>query len=170
LQAFRRYSAKLLESGREVSELYTRYADARAALADSLRKSPPYYRAAAKTMRERAASVRSETVQEKYRLAAEVWEQLANRAEQHARQLGADDPAAGIAELIGQENEVLVDFLKTLDALPRPTGTERARAEELLAALKRQADRSDQLQKQLRAFRDKLKTTRQPSEAATVVK
>ncbi len=165
LQAFRRYVTKLLESGREVAALCARRADARAALADSLRKSPAYYRAAARSLRERAESARFETVKEKYRLAADVWEQLAVRAEARAKELGIDDAAAGVAALIAEENRFLDDFLKTLDALPRPAGPERGRAEELLAALRRHAARGDELQKQLRAFRDKLRAAPPPAEA-----
>jgi hypothetical protein len=128
LQAFKGYCSKLLESGREVAAVHARWADARAALADSVRKSPAYYRSAAKTLLERAESVRSESVREKYRLAADVWERLAVRAEERAKQIGADDPMAGVADLLAQENQFLQDFLKTLDALPRPGGPNQTRA------------------------------------------
>ncbi len=165
LRAFRRYVSQLLESGREVAALCARRADARAALADSLRKSPAYSRAAARSLRERAESARFETVKEEYRLAADVWEQLAVRAEARAKELGDDDAAAGVAALVAEENGFLEDFLRTLDALPRPAGPERGRAEELLAALRRHAARGDELQKQLRAFRDKLRAAPPPAEA-----
>jgi hypothetical protein len=164
LQAFRQFCRKLLDSGREVAALHAKWADARAALADSLRKSPPYYRAAAKAMREQAGSVRFPAVAEKYRLASDVWEQLALRAEMRARDLVGDGEAGSVAALVAEENQFLEDFLKTLDALPRPTGAERGRYDELLAALRKQAARGDELQQQLRAFRDKLKVAPQPPE------
>jgi hypothetical protein len=164
LQAFRQYCTRLLESGREVAALHAKWADARVALADSLRKSPAYYRAAAKAMRERAGSARFPAVAEKYRLASDVWEQLALRAEVRTRDLGGDGEAGSVAALVAEENQFLEDFLKTLDALPRPTGAERGRYDELLAALRKQAARGDELQQQLRAFRDKLKVAPQPPE------
>jgi hypothetical protein len=169
-QAFRRYCAKLLESGRQVAALYAKWTDARVALADALRKSPAYYHAAAKTLLERASTVRSEAVRDKYRLAADVWERLATRADERAKALGGEDAAAGIADLIAQENQFLEDFLKTLDALPRPMGAERGRADELLAALKDQATRGDQLQKQLCAFRDKLAVAPRSAETTSAAK
>jgi hypothetical protein len=170
LQAFRRYCSKLLESGRAVASLHARWADARVALADSLRKSPPYYRAASKAMRERADSVHFAVVQEKYRLAAEVWEQLAIRAEARAKELGPEDGAAGVAALVAEENQFLEEFLKTLDALPRPSGAERGHADELLTALRKHAARGDELHKQLLAFRDKLKSAPRAAEAAAPTK
>jgi hypothetical protein len=167
LQALRRYCGKLLESGREVASLHAKWADARVALEDSLRKSPPYYRAAAKAMRERAGLARFLVIREKYSLAADVWEQLAVRAEARARQSGADEAAGGVAALVAEENRFLEDFLKTLDALPRPSGAERGHTGELLAALRKHAARGDELHKQLLAFRDKLKAAPQPTDTAT---
>jgi hypothetical protein len=162
LQALRRYCGKLLESGKQVTALHAKWADARAALADSVRKSPPYYRAAAKALRERAGSVHFPVIQEKYNLAADVWEQLALRGEARIKESSPDEAAGGVAALVAEENQFLEDFLKTLDALPRPAGAERGQAEELLAALRQHAARGDAMHKQLLAFRDKLKAAPQP--------
>jgi hypothetical protein len=46
----------------------------------------------------------------------------------------------------------------------------RARADELLAALKQQASKGDELQKQLRAFRDKLKAPPPSTDAPAAAK
>jgi hypothetical protein len=169
LQALRRYCGKLLESGKEVASLHAKWADARVALEDSLRKTPPYYRAAAKAMRERAGLARFPVIREKYQLAADVWEQLAIRAETRAKQSGTDE-AGGVAALVAEENQFLEDFLKTLDALPRPSGAERGHADELLTALRKHAARGDEMHKQLLAFRDKLKAAPQPTEATAPTK
>ncbi len=122
LQAFRSYCGNLLQSGQYVAALHARWADARAALADSLRKSPPYYRAAAQALPEKTGVARFPAVGEKYLLAADVWDQLAVRAEARARELVPDGGAGDVAALVAEENRFLEDLLGTLDALPRPAG------------------------------------------------
>ena len=156
LEAFRGYCGKLLESGKTFVALYGQWEKASEGLSDSLRKAPAYYRGAAKAMREKAQTKQFPAIQERYRLAADIWEQLAVKAEERAKDLGLDKRPKGVVDLVREENIFLADFLGTLDALPRPSDTDAGRSSDLFAALGRHSTRSDELHRQLKRFRDKL--------------
>jgi hypothetical protein len=157
LEAFRKYCGKLLESGRVLVALHVKWNKASDGLGDSLRKAPAYYRSAAQAMRDKSETMRFAVIKERYLLAADIWDQLARKAEERSKELSLDQSSKGVVELIREENIFLEDFIKTLDALPRASGEEGGRYGELLEVLRKHAEKSDELHRQLRSFRDKLK-------------
>jgi hypothetical protein len=157
LEAFRGYCGKLLESGKSLVALHEQWEKASDGLSDSLRKAPAYYRAAAKAMREKADTMQFPAIKERYRLTADIWEQLAVKAEERAKDLSLDRGPKGVVDLVREENTFLTDFLGTLDALPRASGTDGGRHGDLFEVLRRHATQSDELHRQLKRFRDKLK-------------
>jgi hypothetical protein len=157
LEAFRKYCGKLLESGRSLVALHERWSKASEGLADSLRKAPAYYRAAGQAMRNKAETMRSAVIKDRYLLAADIWDQLTRRAEERSKQLNLDRSSAGVVDILREEVTFVEDFCKTLDALPRVTSGESGRYEEVLDVLRKHAEKSDQLHRQLKLFRDKLK-------------
>jgi hypothetical protein len=163
LEAFRNYCGKLLESGKNLVALHEKWNQASEGLGDSLRKAPAYYRSAAKAMREKAETMRFEVIKERYLLTADIWEQLAVRAEKRAKELSLDTGSRGVVDVIREENTFLSDFISTLDALPRVSGEDGGRYRDLIEVLRKHAAQSDELYRQLKLFRDKLKT--EPREA-----
>src|SRR5262245_34832919 len=157
LEAFRSYCGKLLESGKNLVALHEQWDKASEGLGDSLRKAPAYYRSAAKAMREKAETMRFAVIKERYLLTADIWEQLALKAEERAKDLSLDKSSKGVVDLIREENTFLADFISTLDALPRVSGDEGGRYGELIEVLRKHARQSDELHRQLKLFRDKLK-------------
>jgi hypothetical protein len=157
LEAFRGYCGKLLESGKSLVAMHEQWAKASEGLSDSLRKAPAYYRAAARAMREKAETMQFPTIKDRYRLTADIWEQLALKAEERAKDLSLDKGPKGVVDLVREENTFLTDFLGTLDALPRLSGTDAGRYGDLFEVLRRHATQSDELYRQLKRFRDKLK-------------
>jgi hypothetical protein len=156
LEAFRDYCAKLHESGKHLLALYEKWDKASEGLADSLRKAPAYYRSASKAMRQKAETGRFAVINERYLLTADIWEQLAVKAEQRCKNLNLDKNSKAIVDLIREENSFLADFLSTLDAVPRVSGDASGQYKELLVTLRRHAQQSDELHRQLKNFRDKL--------------
>jgi hypothetical protein len=157
LGAFRGYCGKLLESGRSLLALHEKWSKASEGLDDTLRKAPAYYRAAAKAMREKAGAMKFAVTRQRYLLSADIWDELAQKAEQRSKDLGLGQGTKKVAELLREELTFLEDFCKTLDALPGLSGGEGGRYAELMAVLRRHTERSDELERQLRLFRDKLK-------------
>jgi hypothetical protein len=157
LEAFRSYCAKLLDSGKNLVALHEKWHKASDGLGDSLRKAPAYYRSASKAMREKAETMRFAAIKERYLLTADIWEELARKAEERAKDLSLDQGSKGVVDLIREENTFLTDFISTLDALPRVSGEEGGRYGELIEVLRRHAKQSDELHRQLKLFRDKLK-------------
>jgi hypothetical protein len=157
LEAFRGYCGKLLESGKSLVAMHEQWAKASEGLSDSLRKAPAYYRGAAKAMREKGETMQFPAIKERYRLTADIWEQLAVKAEERAKDLSLDKGPKGVVDLVREENTFLTDFLGTLDALPRATGKDAGRYGDLFEVLRRHATQSDELHRQLKRFRDKLK-------------
>ena len=163
LEAFRTYCGKLLESGKNLVALHEQWDEASEGLGDSLRKAPTYYRSAGKAMREKAETMRFAVIKERYLLTADIWEQLAVKAEERAKDLSLDQSSKGVVDLVREENTFLADFLSTLDALPRVPGGEGRRYGDLMAVLRRHATQSDELHRQLKRFRDKLKAEERSS-------
>ena len=157
LDAFRSYCGKLLESGKNLVALHEQWDKASVGLGDSLRKAPAYYRGAAKAMREKAETMRFAVIKERYLLTADIWEQLATKAEERAKDLSLDKNSKGVVDLIREENMFLADFIGTLDALPRVSGADGGRYGDLIEVLRKHATQSDELHRQLKRFRDKLK-------------
>lgn len=156
LEAFRNYCGKLHESGKHLITLYEKWSKASEGLADSLRKAPAYYRGASKAMREKAEAARFAVIKERYLLTADIWEQLANKADERAKNLSLDKSSKGVVDLIRDENAFLTDFISTLDAVPRVSGDAGGQYKELIDSLRRHAQQSDELHRQLKNFRDKL--------------
>jgi hypothetical protein len=158
LDALKRYAEKVLESGKQVVALHDKWAAASGDLADTLRKCPAYYRAAAKDMRAKGEATRFSAVKDRYFVAADIWLALAEKGERRLKELNLEDGGGGsVMGLVRAENQFTADFLSTLNALPRVSGKDSAEYKELLEALRRHAARSDELHRQLRAFRDRLK-------------
>jgi hypothetical protein len=157
LEAFRGYCGKLVESGRGLLALHEKWSEASEGLDDTLRKAPAYYRAAAKAMREKAGTMKFAVIKQRYLLSADIWDELALKAEQRSRDLGLGQGSKKVAELLREELTFLEDFCRTLDALPGLSGGEGGRYAELMAVLRKHTERSDELERQLRLFRDKLK-------------
>jgi hypothetical protein len=157
LDAFRSYCGKLLESGKNLVAMHERWDKASVGLGDSLRKAPAYYRGAGKAMREKAETMRFAVIKERYLLTADIWDQLAMKAEERAKDLSLDKGSTGVVDLIREENAFLADFIGTLDALPRLSGEDGGRYGELIEVLRKHATQSDELHRQLKRFRDKLK-------------
>jgi hypothetical protein len=157
LEAFRSYCGKLHESGKNLVALHEQWDKASEGLGDSLRKAPAYYRSAAKAMREKAEAMRFAVIKERYLLTADIWEQLAVKAEERAKDLSLDKSSKGVVDLVREENTFLADFLSTLDALPRVSGQDGGRYGDLIELLRKHATQSDELHRQLKRFRDKLK-------------
>ena len=157
LEAFRGYCGKLLESGRNLVVLHEKWDRASEGLADSLRKAPAYYRGAGKAMREKAEAMKFALIKKRYLLSAEIWEELALKAEERSRDLRLDQRATKLVELLREELAFLEDFCKTLDAVPGLPGPEGSRYGELMEVLRKHTERSDELERQLRLFRNKLK-------------
>jgi hypothetical protein len=159
LEAFRGYCGKLMESGRNLLALHDKWSQASEGLDDTLRKAPAYYRAAAKAMREKADTMKFAVIKERYLLSADIWDELAAKAEQRAKDLGLEQGTKKVAELLREELTFLEDFCKTLDALPGLSGGGGGeRYGELMSVLRKHTERSDELERQLKLFRDKLKT------------
>jgi hypothetical protein len=158
LEAFRDYCKKLRESGRNLLALHDKWGKASEGLDDTLRKAPAYYRAAATVMREKADTMKFAVIKKRYLLSADIWDELAQKAEQRAKDLGLEQGSNKVAELLREELTFLDDFCKTLDALPGLSGGEGGRYAELMAVLRKHTERSDELERQLKLFRDKLKT------------
>lgn len=158
LEAFRGYCGKLMESGRNLLALHDKWSKASEGLDDTLRKAPAYYRAAAKAMREKADSMKFAVIKQRYHLSADIWEELAAKAEQRSKDLGLEQGTKKVAELLREELTFLEDFCKTLDALPGLSGGGGDRYGELMSVLRKHTERSDELERQLKAFRDKLKS------------
>ena len=157
LEAFRGYCKKLLESGRNLLELHDKWSKASEGLDDTLRKAPAYYRAAAKAMREKAETMKFAVIKKRYLVSADIWDELAEKAEKRAKDLGLDQGSKKVAELLREELTFLEDFVKTLDALPGLAGKDGGHYAELMAVLRKHTERSDELVRQLELFRDKLK-------------
>lgn len=157
LEAFRGYCGKLLESGRNLLALHDKWSKASDGLNDTLRKAPAFYRAAGKAMREKSESMKFAVIKKRYLVSADIWDELALKAEQRSKGLGLDQGSKKVAELLREELTFLEDFCKTLDALPGLSGTEGGRYGELMAVLRKHTERSDELERQLKLFRDKLK-------------
>jgi len=96
LDAFRKYCGKLLESGRSLVALHEKWTKASDGLSDSLRKAPAYYRAASRAMKDKAETMRFKVIQERYLVAADIWDQLARRAEERSENLNLDPVATTI--------------------------------------------------------------------------
>lgn len=158
LEAFRGYCGKLMESGRNLLALHEKWSKASEGLDDTLRKAPAYYRAAAKAMREKADLMKFAVIKQRYHLSADIWEELAAKAEQRSKDLGLEHGTKKVAELLREELTFLEDFCKTLDALPGLSGGGGDRYGELMSVLRKHTERSDELERQLKAFRDKLKS------------
>lgn len=158
LEAFRAYCGKLMESGRNLLALHDKWSKASEGLDDTLRKAPAYYRAAAKAMREKADSMKFAVIKQRYHLSADIWEELAAKSEQRSKDLGLEQGTKKVAELLREELAFLDDFCKTLDALPGMSGGGGDRYGELMSVLRKHTERSDELERQLKAFRDKLKS------------
>ena len=157
LEAFRGYCKKLLESGRNLLALHDKWSKASEGLDDTLRKAPTYYRAAAKAMREKAETMKFAVIKKRYLVSADIWDELAQKAEQRAKDLVLDQGSKKVAELLKEELTFLEDFTKTLDALPGLSGKDGGGYAELMAVLRKHTERSDELERQLELFRDKLK-------------
>jgi hypothetical protein len=157
LEAFRKYCQKLLESGKSFVALHEKWNKASVGLEDSLRKAPAYYRSASEAMKQKAEKVRFAEIKRRYLLAADIWGQLALKAERRSKDLGLDQGSKGVIDLIIEENDWLSDFLKTLDAVPRVSGDAGGGYRELIQELQSHARKSDELYRQLKLFRDKLK-------------
>jgi hypothetical protein len=158
LEAFRNYCGKLHESGKHLITLHEKWNKASEGLADSLRKAPGYYRSASRAMRDKAETTRFAVIKERYLLTADIWEQLAVKAEERSKDLSLDKSSKGVVDLIREENTFLSDFIGTLDALPRVSGEAGGSYGELVQVLRRHAQQSDELHRQLKLFRDKLKS------------
>lgn len=158
LDAFRTYCGKLQESGRNLLSLHEKWSKASEGLDDTLRKAPAYYRAAAKAMREKAEVMKFAIIKQRYLLSADIWDELASKAEQKSKDLGVGQGSNKVAELLREEMTFLQDFCKTLDALPGLSGGESDHSTELMSVLRKHTERSDELERQLRLFRDKLKS------------
>lgn len=156
LDAFRGYCGKLLESGQNLVALHEKWDKASDALGDSLKKAPAYYRGAAKAMRDKAGATQFEVIKERYLLTADIWDQLATRAERRAKELGVDRAGNRVVALVREENTFLTDFIGTLDALPRASGEDNGRYGDLVEAFRKHATHSHELLGQLKRFRDKL--------------
>src|SRR5262249_6762140 len=137
LEAFRGYCKKLVESGRNLLSLHDKWSQASEGLDDTLRKAPAYYRAAAKAMREKAEIMKFAVIKKRYLLSAEIWEELAQKADERAKALGLDQGSKKVAELLREELTFLEDFTKTLDALPGLSGGEGGRYTELMTVLRK---------------------------------
>jgi hypothetical protein len=72
--------------------------------------------------------------------------------------LSLDQGSKGVVDLIREENAFLEDFVKTLDALPSLSGEDSGSYSDLLNVLRGHAQRSDELHRQLRLFREKLRS------------
>jgi hypothetical protein len=96
-------------------------------------------------------------IKERYLLTADIWEQLAVKAEERAKDLSLDKSSKGVVDLVREENTFLADFLSTMDALPRLSGDDSGRYGDLIELLRKHATQSDELHRQLKRFRDKLK-------------
>jgi hypothetical protein len=167
LNAFRHYCVKLLESGRSLVLLHGKWNKASDGLGDSLRKAPAYYRSAALAMREKGEKARFAVIKERYILTADIWEQLALRAEERSKDLSVDQGSRGVVDLIREENAFLEDFVTTLDAVPKISGEDSGRYGELIEVLRKHAQKSDELHRQLKLFRDKLKASPEEGAAAS---
>jgi len=166
LEAFRGYCGKLMESGRSLLALHDKWGRASEGLDDTLRKAPAYYRAAGKAMREKADTMKFAVVKQRYLLSADIWDELAQKAEQRSKDLGLDQGTRKVAELLREELTFLEDFCKTLDALPGLSGGGGDRYGELMTVLRKHTERSDELERQLKLFRDKLKTGSQAGDGS----
>ena len=82
---------------------------------------------------------------------------LAQKAEQRSKDLSLGQGSNKVADLLREELTFLEDFCKTLDALPGLSGGESGRYADLMAVLRKHTERSDELERQLKLFRDKLK-------------
>src|SRR5581483_1582117 len=131
LEALRQYCGKLLDSGRALVTLYEK--------------------------RDKAGTMKFPTIRQRYQLAADVWEQLAVEAERRSKDLSLEQGSKSVVSLLREEVTFLEDFCKTLDALPRVSGEEGGRYDQLVEAFRKHSERSDELERQLKLFRDKLK-------------
>jgi len=155
LEAFRQYCWKLLESGRNVEALFEKWTKASDGLSDSLRKAPAYYRRASLAWREKGAKMQFKRVREEYMDTADIWEQLALKAEERVKELGLDTDSKGVVAFIREENTFLADFVTNFDS---PVSQKASgHYEELIGVLRVHAQQSDELHRQLKLFRDKLK-------------
>lgn len=166
LEAFRQYCGKLLESGRALIAIYEKWDKASDGLGDSLRKAPAYYRSASKAMKDKAGTMKFPTIRQRYQLAADVWEQLALEAERRSKDLSLEQGSKSVVNLLREEVTFLEDFCKTLDALPRVSGAEGGRYDQLVEAFRKHSERSDEMERQLKLFRDKLKAGPQTGSAS----
>lgn len=166
LDAFRKYCGKLLESGRHLVTLHEKWSKSSDGLGDSLRKAPAYYRAASQAMRDKAETMRFAVIKERYLLAADIWDQLARKTQERAKDLSLDRGSGGVVELLREEVTFLEDFVKTLDAIPRTSGESGGSYGEVLEVLRRHSEKSDELHRQLKLFRDKLKAAPQDGSAS----
>jgi hypothetical protein len=166
LEAFRGYCGKLLQSGRSLIALHEKWTKASDGLSDSLRKAPAYYRAASRAMKDKAETMRFKVIKERYLLTADIWDELARKAEERSKNLNLDEGSAGIVDLLREEVTFLEDFLKTLEALPRASGDESGRYREVLDMFRKHGEQSDELHRQLKLFRDKLKAEPQDGSAS----
>jgi len=157
LEAFRSYCGKLVESGRSLLALHDKWNKASDGLDDSLRKAPVFYRHAAKAMREKSETVKFSQIKTRYLVTAEIWEKLAQKAEERSKDLRLDQRSGKLVEFLREEVEFLETFCKTLDALPGVSDAEGGRSREFMEVLTKHTERSDELERQLRLFRDRLK-------------
>lgn len=161
LEAFRSYCGKLMQSGRNLLALHDKWCMASEGLDDTLRKAPAYYRAAAKAMREKADLMKFAVIKQRYHLSADIWEELSAKAEQRSKDLGLEQGTEKVAELLREELTFLEDFCKTLNGLSGLSGGGGERYGELMSVLRKHTERSDELERQLKLFREKLKTDSQ---------
>jgi len=69
-------------------------------------------------------------------------------------------------DLLREEVTFLEDFLRTLDALPRASGDDSGRYREVVELFRKHGEQSNELHRQLKLFRDKLKADPQDGAAA----
>lgn len=156
LGAFREYVKKQLDDGRSIVTLYEKWTKASAALADSTKKAPGYYREAAKLYRGYAAEARFADNKERYALVADTWDALARQAEKRVKDLDLEANPGGLIDFLKESNLFLERFVDTLDALPRSSGATSAEYKQLVEKLRKHAEKFDGLKKNLKQFREKV--------------
>lgn len=159
LGAFREYVKKQLDDGRSIVTLYEKWTKASAALADSTKKAPGYYREAAKLYRGYAAEARFADNKERYTLVGDTWDALARQAEKRVKDLDLEANPGGLIDFLKESNLFLERFVDTLDALPRSSGATSAEYKQLVEKLRKHAEKFDGLKKNLKQFREKVGST-----------
>jgi hypothetical protein len=154
-----------LESGKEVLTLHQQVTSAGQELARALRRAPAYYLEVARLNRERGGRARFAEIREQYELVARMWDALAQRAREQARELDVHQAEGGHLALLREQNRFLEDFRNDLRALRAGSPADRVAYRQLLKRTAEHARMIKVLKRSIQEFTDKVGPARGPTTA-----